>query len=127
MNKTVVIAGALDTKAAEFAFVKQAIERHGLAVLLVDFGVLGSPAIRPDISNSEVARAGRGDLQQLRASRDKTAAMQVMTAGLMVIVNDPGRLPVSLEGVPEPVVVVCVSNLESPVLITLPGYQRQGE
>jgi uncharacterized protein (UPF0261 family) len=95
MNKTVVIAGALDTKGAEFAFVKQAIERHGLATLLVDFGVLGAPASRPDIGSREVAMAGGGDLQQLRASRDKTAAMQLMTAGLTRIVRDlyaEGRL-----------------------------------
>ncbi len=88
MTKTVVIAGALDTKGADLAFVKQAIERHGLATLLIDFGVLGAPAIQPDIGNAEVAKAGGGELQQLRASRNKTVAMQVMTSGLIVIVQE---------------------------------------
>jgi uncharacterized protein (UPF0261 family) len=87
MARTVVIAGALDTKGTEFAFVKELIAARGLTPLLVDFGVLGDPAIRADISNAEVARAGGGDIQQLRASRDKAEAMKVMTAGLAVIVR----------------------------------------
>ena len=88
MARTVVIAGALDTKGEEFAFVKNLIAASGLTPLLVDFGVLGAPAIQADISNVEVARAGGGDLQHLRASRDKAEAMKVMTAGLTVIVRE---------------------------------------
>jgi uncharacterized protein (UPF0261 family) len=87
MARTIVIAGALDTKGAEFAFVKELIAARGLTPLLVDFGVLGDSEIRAEISNAEVARAGGGDLQQLRASRDKAEAMKVMTAGLTVIVR----------------------------------------
>jgi uncharacterized protein (UPF0261 family) len=87
MARNVVIAGALDTKGAEFAFVKELIAARGLTPLLVDFGVLGDPEIQPDISNVEVARAGGGDIQQLRASRDKAGAMKIMTAGLTVIVR----------------------------------------
>jgi uncharacterized protein (UPF0261 family) len=85
--RTVVIAGALDTKGAEFAFVKELIAASGLTPLLVDFGVMGDPEIQADISNVEVARAGGGDLQQLRASRDKAEAMKVMAAGLTVIIR----------------------------------------
>jgi uncharacterized protein (UPF0261 family) len=87
MARTIVIAGALDTKGAEFAFVKELIAASGLTPLLVDFGVLGDPEIRADISNAEVARAGGGDIQRLRASKDKAEAMKVMTAGLTVIVR----------------------------------------
>ncbi len=95
MTKTVVVAGALDTKGREFAFVKELIEAHGLSTLVVDFGVLGHPAIQPDISNAEVARAGGGDLQQLRTSKNKAEAMKIMTAGLTDVVRDlhaKGRL-----------------------------------
>ena len=45
MSKTVVIVGALDTKGAEFAFVKGLIEAEGLKTLVVDFGVMGSPPL----------------------------------------------------------------------------------
>jgi len=87
VTRTVVIAGALDTKGAEFAFVKELIAASGLTPLLIDFGVLGDPEIPADVSNAEVARAGGGDLRQLRASRDKAEAMRVMTAGLTAVVR----------------------------------------
>ena len=88
MSKTVVVAGALDTKGAEFAFVKELIEGYGLSTRLVDFGVLGHPAIQADIPNAEVARAGGGDLRRLRTSKNKAEAMKVMTAGLTAVVRE---------------------------------------
>jgi uncharacterized protein (UPF0261 family) len=86
-SKTVVIVGALDTKGEEFAFVKGLMAASGLTPLLVDFGILGDPVLEPEISNAEVAEAGGGDLQLLRACRDKAEAMKVMTAGLTAIVS----------------------------------------
>src|SRR4051794_20436368 len=76
MTKTVVIVGALDTKGAEFAFVKDLIERQGLRTLVVDFGVLGNPVFRPDVTRDEVSRAGGGDLAELRSGGHKDRAMQ---------------------------------------------------
>ena len=95
MFKTVVIAGALDTKGVEFAFVKELIQGCGVSTLLVDFGVLGDPATQPEISNAAVARAGGGDLQQLRTFKNKAEAMKIMAAGLTAVVQDlyaTGRL-----------------------------------
>ena len=43
MDKTVVIAGALDTKGREFAFLKELIQAEGLKTLVIDFGVMGGP------------------------------------------------------------------------------------
>ena len=57
-KKTVVIVGSLDTKGDEFAFVKKLIEAEGLNTLVVDFGVMGAPALEPDITREEVAKAG---------------------------------------------------------------------
>ena len=87
MSKTVVIVGALDTKGAEFAFVKGLIEAEGLKTLVVDFGVMGTPAFPPDVSRAEVARAGGGDLARLAAGGHKDEAMQVMANGLAVVVR----------------------------------------
>ncbi len=86
MTKTVVIVGALDTKGAEFAFVRDLVERQGLKTLVVDFGVLGEPAFAPDIGADQVARAGEGDLSHLRSGGHKDEAMQTMAAGLAAIV-----------------------------------------
>ena len=95
MSKTVVIVGALDTKGAEFNFVKSLIEAEGLRTLVVDFGVMGSPAFAPDVSRAEVAAAGSGDLARLAGGGHKDEAMQVMADGLAVVVRrlyDEGRL-----------------------------------
>jgi uncharacterized protein (UPF0261 family) len=95
MPKTVVLAGALDTKGAEFAFVKGLIEAQGLATLVVDFGVLDQPAFTPDIDRAVIAGAGGGDLEQLRSGDYKDQAMRTMASGLAVIVRqlyDEGRL-----------------------------------
>jgi len=93
--KTVVIVAALDTKGREFAFVKDLIERQGLAALVVDFGILGEPTIPADVSREEVARAGGGDLDYLRRNKLREEAMPIMAAGLAVVVRrlyDEGRL-----------------------------------
>ena len=85
--KTVVIAGALDTKGREFAFVKDLVERQGLAALVVDFGILGEPTIAAHVRREEVARAGGGDLDHLRRNKLREQAMPIMAAGLAVVVR----------------------------------------
>jgi len=95
MTKTVVIVGALDTKGAEFAFVKTLIEKTGLRTQVVDFGVMGAPAFVPDVTRAEVASAGGGDLAALASGEHKDAAMRGMAAGLAVVVRrlfDEGSL-----------------------------------
>jgi len=95
MAKTVVIIGALDTKGHEFAFIKDLVEKEGLKTLVVDFGVMGEPALKPDVSRAEVAAAGGGKLDQLRSGDRKDEAMQVMSTGLAVMVRklyDGGKL-----------------------------------
>jgi uncharacterized protein (UPF0261 family) len=87
MTNSVAIVGALDTKGAELAFVKDLIEHQGLRTLVVDFGVLGAPAFPPDVARDEVCRAGGGDLAELRTGEHKDRAMQVMAAGLQEIVR----------------------------------------
>lgn len=95
MAPSVVIVGALDTKGAEFRFVRDLIQARGLETLVVDFGVMGDPPFSPDISADTVARAGGSSIVELRASKDKTRAMQVMSDGLAAVVADlyaSGRL-----------------------------------
>lgn len=95
MTKTIVIAGALDTKGQEFAYLKDLIQKEGVETLVVDFGVLGEPTFTPDITRQEVANAGGGDLSFLASGGHKDEAMRVMAAGLAVVVRrlfDEGRL-----------------------------------
>ena len=88
MTKTVVIVGALDTKGEEFAYTKGIIEKLGVKTLLVDFGVMGKPAIAPDVTREEVAKAGGGDLNYLASGSHKDEAMKTMAKGLAVVVRN---------------------------------------
>ena len=51
---TVVLLGTLDTKGAEYAFLRDRLLEHGVDVLLVDAGV-NEPTVAPDIARSELA------------------------------------------------------------------------
>jgi uncharacterized protein (UPF0261 family) len=93
--KTVVAAGALDTKGVDYEFLVRTVRSYGVDTLTVDFGVLGDPAFRPDVSNAEVARAGGVELSELRKSKDKSLAMRVMSEGLartLSSLHQQGRL-----------------------------------
>ncbi|HEY8457190.1 MAG TPA: Tm-1-like ATP-binding domain-containing protein [Actinopolymorphaceae bacterium] len=87
-KRTVVLLGTLDTKGAEYAFVRDRLVEAGLDVLVVDAGVLGGSepgrpalALTPDIPASEVAAAAGADLAELAAARDRGAAVTAMARG----------------------------------------------
>lgn len=87
MADTVVLAGALDTKGADFAFVKELVAGAGLATLTVDFGVMGTPAFAADVTREEVCAAGGGDLTHLASGGHKDEAMATMARGLAAVVS----------------------------------------
>jgi uncharacterized protein (UPF0261 family) len=88
---TVALPGTLDTKGREYAFVKARLIEAGVTPLVVDFGVLGEPAIEPDISAAEVARHAGADLGELRFQREGTdtrgVALATMERGLIEVLR----------------------------------------
>lgn len=93
--KTVVIIGTLDTKGQEFAFIKKMVENEGLKTLVVDFGVMGKPAFKPDVTREEVVKEGGGNLDAIKSGERKDEAMKVMSTGLAAVVRklyDQGKL-----------------------------------
>src|SRR5574338_736925 len=95
MTKTVAIIGALDTKGAEYSFIKAEIEKRGCQTLVIHVGVLGQPAFTPDVSAEEVARAGGAELADLVGKQDRGEAVDVMTRGVAAVVKklyEEGRL-----------------------------------
>jgi uncharacterized protein (UPF0261 family) len=94
-NKVVAIIGALDTKGAEYAFLKQQIEGQGVGTLMIDVGIFGEPPFAPDISAAEVATAGGADRAALAAANDRGNAVGAMAAGAAIILKrlyDEGRV-----------------------------------
>lgn len=87
MSKKVVLAGALDTKGEDFAYIKSLLQGFGFETIVVDFGVMGKPFFEPDIKRDEVAEAGGVGIRELIERKDKSLAMEVMTKGLKEIVK----------------------------------------
>jgi len=95
MSKTVVLVASLDTKGADLAFVKELVEAAGQQTLVIDVGVVGEPALEPDIDRFMVIASGGGDVARLRSGEHKDEAMQVMASGLTRMVQhlwDQSRL-----------------------------------
>ncbi|MFN8445562.1 MAG: Tm-1-like ATP-binding domain-containing protein [Caldilineaceae bacterium] len=87
-NKTIVLAGAFDTKGAEYQFVKQLIEATGSQTLTIDFGVMGTAFFAPDIDRTAVATAAGAELTSLADGNHKDEAMRAMGLGLAKIVAE---------------------------------------
>ncbi|MDQ1531234.1 MAG: hypothetical protein QOE37_1339 [Microbacteriaceae bacterium] len=92
---SVVLAGALDTKADEYGFIRDRLASAGVPTVLLDTGVLGSPGIRPDVDRRTVAAAAGADLDALAAAHDRNDAMVAMARGAASLVRglyDQGRV-----------------------------------
>lgn len=87
MPHSVVLVGALDTKADEYGFVRDRLKAAGIDSIVVDFGVLGEPGFAPDVPRAEVAEAGGARIDDLVSAADRGAAMAVMAAGATAIVH----------------------------------------
>jgi uncharacterized protein (UPF0261 family) len=84
---TVVLAGTLDTKGIEYAYVRDRLREHGVDVILIDTGILGEPLTAPDVRRDEVARAGGVSLADLVAAGDRGAAIEAIAGGLGAVVR----------------------------------------
>ena len=89
---TVVLLGTLDTKGREYGYVKEVLVEAGVTPLLVDFGVLADPPFEPDISASEVAKAGGANLSDMRSDHAggdaRAVALETMTKGTIEILKN---------------------------------------
>lgn len=84
--RTILLLGTLDTKGAEYAFVRARIHARGHRTVLADLGVLGEPHTAADVPAEVIAAAGGSDLASLRARGDRGAAVDVMQRGACTLV-----------------------------------------
>jgi uncharacterized protein (UPF0261 family) len=75
---TIVVIGALDTKGAELAFVRDQIAERGHVPLVVDVGVMGEPAFAAELTRQQVAAAGGHNVEQLASDGDRGRAVTAM-------------------------------------------------
>lgn len=88
MEKTILLIGTLDTKEAEYDYVRELITAKGHRVILVDGGVLSEPTITPNIYAEEVAIAAGSSLTELRAQGNRGFAMNTMSEGVAKITKE---------------------------------------
>ena len=84
----VCLVGTLDTKGAEFQYIKDQIESNGLTTVCINSGILGDPVLSPDVSASEVAEAAGTSLQALRQEADRGNSITLMAKGAAQVVAD---------------------------------------
>ena len=87
MKKTIVIVSSLDTKGSEATFLKGLIQERGHRVILLDTSTGSEAAVHPDISAKEVAKAGGGDIEEIRKMKDTGKASSIMVEGATKVVK----------------------------------------
>ncbi len=87
MHKIIAIIASLDTKGAEVCFIKEKIERLGCRTLIIDVGVLGAPAISPDVPRETVAAAAGRDWATITNSQ-KHERIAAMVEGAPLVATD---------------------------------------
>ncbi len=85
--KTIIILATLDTKGREAEYLREQIRKCGCQSLLLDTGVVGTPAAQADISRAEVADAGGMPLASILEHPARDVAAPVMAAGATRIVS----------------------------------------
>lgn len=85
--KIVAVVGALDTKGEENQYLINQLESEGLQCKVINVGVLGKPFFKPDISSSEVASVGGGNLRELKEIKDRAKSVRIMAKGAAKIVK----------------------------------------
>jgi uncharacterized protein (UPF0261 family) len=86
-GKTIAVLATLDTKGRETEYLREQIARFGDQALVIDTGVTGEPAARPDISRQQVAEAGGMPLEKILQAPSREVAAPVMAAGATAIVT----------------------------------------
>jgi uncharacterized protein (UPF0261 family) len=88
---TVLLVGTLDTKGAEYAYLRDRLRLHGVDVLLADAGIDEPVGVEPDISRHEVSP----EVDRLARERDRGAAVATMAeaaAALARRLYEEGRI-----------------------------------
>ncbi len=85
--KTVVLVGTLDTKGAEYQYLRDRLELSGVKSLLIDVGSVGPPLAEPDISRHDVGAAAGVDVDALITAHDRGQAVSVMADAAAIMVK----------------------------------------
>jgi uncharacterized protein (UPF0261 family) len=80
-KRHIVVIGTLDTKGEEILFLKRQIAGRYPEVFVIDVSMGGEPFFEADAKPAEIARLGGKTIEEIRLSRDRNWATQVMERG----------------------------------------------
>lgn len=80
----VLLVGTLDTKAEEYAWLRERLREHGVGTCMMDVGSF-SRSPMADVTSDEVIVAAGEDPEELRAARDRGRSMATMSRGAAVL------------------------------------------
>ncbi len=91
----IVLPGTLDTKGAEYQFVRDRLHDRGLETLVIDAGVTGPPHFPPDVSRERVFEAAGTSLAAVLRAGDRGQAVEAAARGvakLVIELHDRGQV-----------------------------------
>lgn len=94
-HKNAIVAGTLDTKGPEVAYMRSVIEGMGVGVLVMDIGIFEPRGIIPEISRHQVCEAAGSTLESVQRLNRRDMAMEIMGKGAAAIARtlyDQGRI-----------------------------------
>jgi uncharacterized protein (UPF0261 family) len=83
----VVLIGTLDTKGTEIGYVRDLLRSAGTETLVIDAGVMGPPAITPDVTRQEVFAAAGTSADEVRRAGDRGRAVTLAATGAARVVE----------------------------------------
>ena len=95
MERTVLLVGTLDTKGAEYAYLRERLRLHGVESILADVGVNEPVGAEPDLSRAQVGAEAGVDPAALAAAGDRGAAVTAMAGAAEALARrlwDEGRI-----------------------------------
>jgi uncharacterized protein (UPF0261 family) len=95
VERTVLLVGTLDTKGAEYAYLRERLRLHGVEPILADAGVNEPVGIEPDLSRTEVGAETGADPAALAAAGDRGEAVAAMAGAAEALARrlwDEGRI-----------------------------------
>jgi len=88
---TVVLLGTLDTKAVEYAYMRDVLMENGCDVVTVNAGVMSDPAYPVDFGREDVAAAAGFDIHDLVDTGDRGHAVTTMAEGAAKVLESLWR------------------------------------
>jgi len=89
---SIVLVGTLDTKGAEYEYLREQIRHLGAQTILIDVGTGGPPTVPADITAAQVAEAAGQRLEDLTERGQAVTAMSVGAAVICHRLRTEGRL-----------------------------------